>query len=56
MFEVSGNSEVGNIGARNAEASRQKLKELGIPLLAEDTGLNYAKYRRIALRYRRILY
>ena len=37
MFEVSGNSEVGNIGARNAEASRQKLKELGIRLLAEDT-------------------
>ena len=30
---------MGNIGARNAEASRQKLKELGIPLLAEDTGL-----------------
>ena len=43
MFEVSGNSEVGNIGARNAEASRQKLKELGIPLLAEDTGLNYGR-------------
>lgn len=43
MFEVSGVSEVGNIGARNAEASRQKLKELGIPLLAEDTGLNFGR-------------
>ena len=41
MFEVSGLSDVGNIGARNAEASKAKLKELGIPLLAEDTGLNY---------------
>ena len=30
-------------GRRNAEASRQKLKELGIPLLAEDTGLNYGR-------------
>lgn len=43
MFEVSGVSEVGNIGARNAEASRQKLRELGIPLLAEDTGLNFGR-------------
>ncbi len=43
MFEVSGLSDVGNIGARNAEASRGKLKELGIPLLAEDTGLNYGR-------------
>lgn len=43
MFEVSGVSEVGNIGARNAEASRQKLKDLGIPLLAEDTGLNFGR-------------
>ena len=34
MFEVSGLSEVGNIGERNAEASREKLKELGIPLLS----------------------
>ena len=43
MFEVSGLSDVGNIGARNAEASKAKLKELGIPLLAEDTGLNYGR-------------
>lgn len=43
MFEVSGLSDVGNIGARNAEASKLKLKELGIPLLAEDTGLNYGR-------------
>lgn len=43
MFAVSGLSDVGNIGARNAEASKQKLKELGIPLIAEDTGLNYGR-------------
>lgn len=43
MFEVSGLSDVGNVGARNAEASKAKLKELGIPLLAEDTGLNYGR-------------
>lgn len=43
MFEVSGLSQVGNIGQRNAEASRAKLKQLGIRLLAEDTGLNYGR-------------
>lgn len=43
MFEVGGNSNIGNIGARNAEASKKKLKELGIPLKAEDTGLNYGR-------------
>ena len=41
MFEVSGLSDVGNIGARNAEAAKAKLKQLGIRLVAEDTGLNY---------------
>ncbi len=34
MFEVSGLSTVGNVGERNAQASRAKLKQLGIPLLA----------------------
>lgn len=43
MFEVSGLSDVGNIGARNAEAAKAKLKELGIRLVAEDTGLNYGR-------------
>ena len=43
MFEVSGLSEVGNIGARNAEAAKEMLKELGIRLIAEDTGLNYGR-------------
>ncbi|MCI8327512.1 MAG: chemotaxis protein CheD [Lachnospiraceae bacterium] len=43
MFEVSGLSGVGNIGAKNAEASKKKLRQLGIRLIAEDTGLNYGR-------------
>lgn len=43
MFEVSGLSAVGNVGARNAEAAKEILKELKIPLIAEDTGLNYGR-------------
>ena len=43
MFQVSGLSTIGNVGERNAQASRMKLKQLGIPLLAEDTGLNYGR-------------
>ncbi len=43
MFEVSGASAIGNVGLRNAQASKAKRKQLGIPLLAEDTGLNYGR-------------
>lgn len=44
MFELSsGNSQGINIGDKNAIASREKLKELGIPLIAEDTGLNFGR-------------
>lgn len=43
MFEVSGSTSVGNVGEKNALASKAKLKELGIPLIAEDTGLNYGR-------------
>ena len=43
MFEVKGVSGVGNVGERNAIASKAKLNQLGIPLLAEDTGLNYGR-------------
>lgn len=43
MFEVSGSNSIGNIGFKNAEASKKKLKELGIRLIAEDTGLNYGR-------------
>jgi chemotaxis protein CheD len=43
MFEVSGLSAVGNVGARNTEVAKQMLKELNIPLIAEDTGLNFGR-------------
>lgn len=43
MFEVSGKTAVGNIGEKNALASKAKLRELGIRLVAEDTGLNYGR-------------
>ena len=43
MFELSGSSSVGNVGARNAEEAKKILRELGIPLIAEDTGLNYGR-------------
>lgn len=43
MFEVSGLSSVGNVGERNAEQAKIMLKELGIPLIAEDTGLNFGR-------------
>ena len=36
MFEVSGSTSVGNIGEKNALASKQKLKELGIPIITEE--------------------
>lgn len=43
MFEVKGSDVVGSIGQKNAVASKQKLRELGIRLIAEDTGLNYGR-------------
>ncbi len=43
MFEVSGLSAVGNVGERNALASKAKLKQMGIPLLAEEIGKNYGR-------------
>lgn len=43
MFETSGTSNIGNIGARNAEAAKMILKQKGIRLIAEDTGLNYGR-------------
>lgn len=43
MFEVSGLSNVGHVGERNAQQAKKMLKELQIPLVAEDTGLNYGR-------------
>lgn len=43
MFAFKSQSELTMVGQRNAAASKQKLKELGIPILAEDTGANYGR-------------
>ena len=49
MFEMSGLSSVGNVGARNAEEAKIILKELRIPLIAEDTGFKLRTYGRTGL-------
>lgn len=43
MFEFNVAKEIGNIGGRNVEASKEVLKNCNIPILAEDTGLNYGR-------------
>ena len=43
MFEMGGNSSIGNIGARNIESVKMVLRQEKIKLLNEDTGLNYAR-------------
>ena len=43
MFEMSGLSSVGHVGERNEEEAKIILKELNIPLVAQDTGLNYGR-------------
>ena len=43
MFEMPGTNNAINVGQRNAMASKEKLKKLGVRLLAEDTGLNYGR-------------
>ena len=44
MFAFQGgNSTMGQVGQRNVEATKMKLKELKIPILAEDTGANYGR-------------
>ena len=43
MFAFNNNSDLLCVGERNAEASKKKLEQLGIPLLASDTGENYGR-------------
>lgn len=43
MFDVAGDSNFGNIGQRNIVAVKSMLGSLQIPILAEDTGLNYGR-------------
>ncbi len=43
MFAFQNKSDMVRVGEQNVEASKAKLKELNIPLLAEDTGKNYGR-------------
>lgn len=43
MFTVNKDSPMLRVGERNVEAVKAKLKQLGIKLVAEDTGENYGR-------------
>lgn len=44
MFSFQGgSSSMGQVGQRNVEATKKKLGELRIPIIAEDTGANYGR-------------
>lgn len=44
MFQIaSPNTTVLKVGESNVAACKKKLSELGIPIIAEDTGLNYGR-------------
>lgn len=43
MFAGAGKSDTIRVGDRNVAACKKKLSELGIPLLAEDTGDTYGR-------------
>ncbi|MCR4587010.1 MAG: chemotaxis protein CheD [Lachnospiraceae bacterium] len=43
MFAFNANSNMVRVGDKNVEASKKKLAELKIPILAQDTGENYGR-------------
>lgn len=43
MFAFKSQSDLVMVGQRNVEATKKKLGELGIRILAEDTGANYGR-------------
>ncbi|MCM1100927.1 MAG: chemotaxis protein CheD [Clostridium sp.] len=43
MFSFQSKSDLTQVGARNAEASIRKLRQLNIPILAQDTGEDYGR-------------
>ena len=43
MFALNTKNDMMRIGPRNVEATREMLKKLSIPLVAEDTGGNYGR-------------
>jgi chemotaxis protein CheD len=43
MFSFNQTSDIMRIGARNVSASKEKLEELRIPIISEDTGGNHGR-------------
>lgn len=43
MFAFQNKNDLVRVGERNVEASKAKLKELKIPILAEETGDTYGR-------------
>lgn len=43
MFAFQNKNDLVRVGDRNVEASIKKLKELGIPIVAKDTGESYGR-------------
>lgn len=43
MFSFNSKSNILKIGERNTIATKEKLKELKIPIVSEDTGGNYGR-------------
>jgi chemotaxis protein CheD len=43
MFTFSQSSDIIRIGFRNVASTKEKLAELGIPIIAEDTGGNFGR-------------
>lgn len=43
MFAFQSKNEMVRVGERNVEATKKKLTQLKIPILAEDTGKNYGR-------------
>ena len=43
MFQLQSRSDLMRVGDRNVEACKKMLKELGISLLAQDTGADYGR-------------
>lgn len=43
MFNIQVSSDLVRIGEQNVEACKNKLRELKIPIVSSDTGLNYGR-------------
>ncbi|WP_077367498.1 chemotaxis protein CheD [Anaerosalibacter sp. Marseille-P3206] len=43
MFNFNSDSDILKVGQRNVLATKEKLRELKIPIIAEDTGGNYGR-------------